>query len=126
FGRTDPAFGHDIGFYVYWLPVIRLVVNGMFWALMLSTVATIIARYDDMHSKGVFHRKDVDFWAKASLFSPPWMRFIWDLEGWTVAVFLIMLRYWLLFKDNEQAGVRIGAQYLDLVGLFSTVNYIYV
>lgn len=126
FGKVDPAFGHDIGFYVYWLPIIRLVVNGLLWALILSTTATIIARYDEMHCKGTYTRKDVSFWAKASLFCPPWMRFLWDAEGYVVAVFLFMLRYWLLFKDNEEAGVRIGAQYLDLTGLFSTVNYIYV
>jgi uncharacterized membrane protein (UPF0182 family) len=126
FGQTDPVFGHDIAFYVYWLPILRVVVDGLMWVLILSAGATIVARYDEMAGKGIFQRKDVDFWAKASLFCPPWMRWVWDAEGWVVAAFLFMLRYGLLFKDNEAAGVRIGAQYLDLVGVFSTVNYIYV
>jgi len=33
-------------------------------------------------------------------------------------------RYGLLFKDNGESGVRLGAEYLDIEGLFSTLNMI--
>src|SRR5262245_46102003 len=46
FGRTDPVFGHDIGFYVYWLPLLRRLLEGAAWALGLGIVATIVARFD--------------------------------------------------------------------------------
>jgi uncharacterized protein len=126
FGKTDPVFGHDIGFYVYWLPILRLLVTGFSYALVLGIVSTAIARYDQIRSLGVYHRKDVDFWGKASLFFPAYMKWLWDLEGIVVAFFLFLLRYNLLFKDNEDTGVRIGAAALDISGLFSTVNYIYI
>ena len=126
FGRTDAVFGHDIGFYVYWLPVVRVILTGLLWAFALSTAATVIARYDDMRRQGIFDRDDLDWSAKLSLFCPPWMRWLWDAEGLVVAAFLFTLRYALLFKDNEDAGVRIGAQYLDVVGIVSAVNYLYV
>ncbi len=126
FGRSDPVFGHDIGFYVYHLPVIRLILNGLLWVLILSTVATVVARYDAMRSSGIFERNDVNVWAKVSLLCPRWMRWVWDAEGIVVAGLLFTLRYWLLFKDNEHAGVRLGAQYLDVVGVLTTLNYIYL
>jgi uncharacterized membrane protein (UPF0182 family) len=126
FGQTDPAFGHDVGFYVYWLPVLRHLVAGATYALLLSIVSTLVARYEQMRANGVFARTDLQFWAKASLFCPPYLKWLLDAEGLVVAVFLFVLRYGLLFRDNEAAGVRVGAQYLDLVGMFSTVNYIYL
>jgi len=33
FGRTDPVFGRDLGFYVFTLPVYRLVLDWGFWWL---------------------------------------------------------------------------------------------
>ena len=126
FGRTDPVFGHDLGFYVYWLPVLRQVVVGASWALALGVAATVVARLDAMNQRGILTRSDVTLWAKASLMCPPYVRWLWDVEGLVVAGFLFLLRYDLLFKDNEEAGVRIGAQYLDVTGLFSTLNYLYV
>jgi uncharacterized membrane protein (UPF0182 family) len=126
FGRTDPVFGHDLGFYVYWLPILREAVTGATWLLVIAIVSTVVARYDAMRQRGVLGRSDVTLWAKAALFCPPGMRRLLDVEGLIVAAFLFLLRYALLFKDNDAAGVRTGAQYVDLVGVFSTLNYLYV
>lgn len=126
FGRTDPVFGHDLGFYVYWLPVLRQIVTGMFWVLGVSMLATVAARYDAIRSAGLFTRTGVGFWAKVALYFPPYMRRLLDAEGIVVALFLFLLRYGLLFKENEASGVRTGAQYLDVTGVFSTLNYLYV
>jgi hypothetical protein len=126
FGRTDPVFGHDIGFYVYWLPVLETLVAWAAWALAASIVATLIARADAMRERGLLARTDVTFWGKAALLCPPYMRRLWDAEGLVVASFLFLLRYGLLFKDNDAAGVRVGAQYLDVTGVLSTLNYLYV
>ncbi len=126
FNKIDPVFGNDIGFYVYWLPIIRLTLSGLLWAFVLSTVATVIMRYDHMRRVGVFARQDVSWSARIGLFFPPWMRRLWDGEGLVVAGVLFTWRYSLLLKDNEQAGVRVGAQFVDVVGFFSTLNYIHV
>jgi uncharacterized membrane protein (UPF0182 family) len=126
FGRTDPVFGHDIGFYVYWLPLLRLVLTGLAWALGVSMIATALARYDAMRRHGVIGRGDATVWQKLSLLAPPYMRWLVDGAGVAVAAWLFLQRYGLLFADNEAAGIRAGAQYIDVTGLFSTANYIYV
>ncbi len=40
FGRIDPVFGHDLGFYVFTLPALRLMGD---WASMLVFLATVTA-----------------------------------------------------------------------------------
>ena len=126
FGRTDPVFGHDIGFYVYWLPVLQLAIKGAAWVVGLSIVATVVARFDALHRSGTLASPDLSTGAKAALFMPPYMRWLWDVEGLVVAGYLFLLRYGLLFADNEASGVRRGAQYVDVTGVFSTLNYIHV
>jgi len=126
FGRTDPVFGHDVGFYVYWLPVLHKVVAGAAWALAVAIVATFVARHDAANVHGVLGRTELSLWARASVYLPPYMRWLLDAEGLVVAAWLFLLRYSLLFKDNDAAGVRVGAQYLDVTGVFSTLNYIQV
>ena len=126
FGKRDAVFGHDIGFYVYWLPVIQLMIAALQWVVAASALATIIARYDHIRRTGAAGRAALGWPATIALFCPTWMRRLWDVEGLLVAAALFTMRYSLLFKDNEPAGVRTGAQYVDLVGLFSTLNYLHV
>lgn len=40
FGQTDPTFGLDLGFFVFSLPWLRALANGVFSLLFLTTVAT--------------------------------------------------------------------------------------
>lgn len=126
FAREDPTFGHDIGFYVYWLPVLRRVVAWAGYALLVTLGATLVARYDALRSQRVLGRSDLSLRSKASLFFTPYLRVVVDAEGIVVAAALFLLRYGLLFKDNQAAGVRIGAQYIDVSGVLSTVHYIHV
>ena len=42
FGRTDPVFGRDVGFYVFTLPVYRLALDWGFWVVGLSIVMTAV------------------------------------------------------------------------------------
>jgi hypothetical protein len=93
---------------------------------LLTIGATLVARYDELRSQGVLERPGLNLKAKASLFSTPYMKRVIDAEGIVLAVALFLLRYALLFKDNEKAGVRTGAQYIDVYGVLSTVNYIHV
>jgi hypothetical protein len=125
FGRTEPVFGHDIGFYVYVLPVVRLAVSTAAWTIGLSVLATATARYDALRSC----RLDVEgwsLWTRAALFVPSHMRRLVDATGLVLAAFLLQLRYGLLLKDNAASGVRVGAQYVDITGVFSTLNYIHM
>jgi uncharacterized membrane protein (UPF0182 family) len=126
FGQTDPVFGHDIGFYVYWLPVLHPALEGAAWALGLSMVSTVIARFDELRRQGVISRPSLTLPGRLALFLTPYMRRLWDAEGLVVAGYLFLMRYGLLFADNTDAGVRRGAQYVDITGVFSTLNYIHV
>jgi uncharacterized membrane protein (UPF0182 family) len=126
FGRTDPVFGHDIGFYVYWLPVLQLLLEGAAWAIGLSIVATLVARFDALHRHGTFASADVPIATKVGFFLPRYMRVLLDAEGLVVAGYLFLTRYGLLFGDNEASGVRRGAEYVDVTGVFSTLHYIHV
>ncbi len=41
FGKTDPTFGLDLGFFVFSLPWLRALANGAFSLLFLTTIATV-------------------------------------------------------------------------------------
>ncbi|MYG94803.1 MAG: UPF0182 family protein [Acidimicrobiia bacterium] len=45
FGREDPQFGYDIGFYVFQLPFIQFLLSWVFRALIIVTIFTAIAHY---------------------------------------------------------------------------------
>lgn len=45
FGEQDATFGHDIGFYVFQLPFLRFALAWLFSALVVVTVATLVAHY---------------------------------------------------------------------------------
>ena len=54
------------------------------------------------------------------------LNFALTLMGLSLVGQTFLARYYLLFKDNEQSGVRMGAAFLDLEGVFSTLNLINV
>lgn len=45
FGRTDPLFGRDAGFYVFKLPFLSFVVDWIFATMVLTIVVVLIAHY---------------------------------------------------------------------------------
>ena len=45
FNIADPQFGHDVGFYVFRLPMYELVLSWLFIAIALSFVAVLITQY---------------------------------------------------------------------------------
>ena len=45
FGRTDPQFGHDVGFYVFVLPGLQLVLSWLFAAVALAFFAVLVTQY---------------------------------------------------------------------------------
>jgi uncharacterized membrane protein (UPF0182 family) len=106
FGRPDPLFGHDLGFYIFVLPVYELVRD---WALLIIFLAAVMAviiywiRGDISYQQGEF-----------PTLSPPAIR---HLSGLLALFFLakavgyILQRYDLLTSNN---GVVFGAAYTDV------------
>ncbi|ASR34416.1 hypothetical protein BAY61_04760 [Prauserella marina] len=45
FGRTDPQFGHDIGFYVFQLPFFGWLLGWLFVAIVVAFVGGLLAHY---------------------------------------------------------------------------------
>ncbi|RIJ77068.1 membrane protein [Nakamurella silvestris] len=45
FGQTDAQFGHDIGFYVFTLPMIELVLGWLFAIIALCFIAVVVVQY---------------------------------------------------------------------------------
>ena len=42
FGRTDPVFGRDVGFFIFALPVLHLVRSTLTWVILASLVAVAL------------------------------------------------------------------------------------
>jgi len=109
FGQVDPVFGHDIGFYVYVLPFWEASLSALMVLAAAGAASCVVARWD-----------------RWSNLATPLMTASVGLFGLTVAARTYLSRYGLLVRDNELSGVRTGADYLDVTGLFSTVNYVSV
>ena len=126
FGSSDPVFGLDIGFYVFVLPAIATLLGVLAAAGLDTAVAFLIGRYDQLRAHGLFARGDLTLWDMAGMMVTPGLIYALALLGLSLMGETFIARYYLLMKSNEQAGVRVGAQYLDVEGLFSTLNLITV
>ena len=105
YGRSDPLFEKDIGFYLFSLPFYVAVKNWMLWVLVLASLmaGSIYFLHDDI-----------------SLDSPRWtvspsaiahgsalIGVFFAIKAWAYA----LDRYLLLYDDN---GVVVGASYADV------------
>ena len=117
FGSTDPVFGKDIGFYIYHLPAWKISLRSVEFLILASFVAFIIARWDELRDAG----RKIHL-----IFSPLYLRILILCLGPVVVIHTYLGRYSLLLKNNEDSGVRTGADALDVIGVFSTLNRIYI
>jgi uncharacterized protein len=104
YGRSDPLFGEDIGFYLFSLPLYVAIKNWLLWILLLASV---------MAGSIYFLRDDISLdptWR----FSPAAIAHGSALLGlyFAIKVWVYALdRYLMLFNDN---GVVVGAGYADV------------
>ncbi|MGO1173660.1 MAG: UPF0182 family membrane protein [Actinomycetaceae bacterium] len=105
FGVTDPEFGLDIGFFVFTLPAVRVLLSTALTVIVLGLVATIVAQY--LYGGLSLARKEdrVSRGARVQL-------------GVLAAVFALLLalsywldRYSLLVGNNQRFS---GASYSDI------------
>jgi uncharacterized protein len=126
FGQRDPVFGYDIGFYVFVLPAITTLLGILVAAGIDMALAFLLGRYDQLQANGHFDREGLTLWDKAGMMITPGLNWALTLMGLALIGQTFVSRYYLLFKDNEQTGVRTGAAFLDVEGTFSTLNLINV
>ncbi|WP_433366588.1 UPF0182 family membrane protein [Streptosporangium sp. CA-115845] len=113
FGETDPQFGYDISFFMFTYPFIRMVLNFLFVAVVLSALLSAIVHYlyggFRLQSPGVHASRG----ARAHLSV---------LLG--IFVLLKAVAYWydrygLVFSDR---GFRHGASYTDVNAVLPAKN----
>ncbi len=109
FGTTDPSFGQDIGFYIFELPLFRLIQS---WAntLLLLTIVLVGVRY----LLAVVSGASMPTAARAH-FGVLVMLFLI-----TIAVGFQLDRYGLVYSD--QSGVFQGVSYTDANAKFLAIN----
>ncbi|MCK5483874.1 MAG: UPF0182 family protein [Gemmatimonadetes bacterium] len=121
FGETDPVFGRDLGFYVFTLPSVWTTIT---WALsavgaglVFAIVYSYLGRRDEQ--SGDTRR----LWRAIGHASSPLTLVAFALFALVAAVAVWFSRYDVLLRDNSASAVFTGATYVDVTGLFSTVNY---
>lgn len=125
FGERDPVFDHDLGFYVFDLPYIWVIWRFMLGAALVFLGSAVACAF-----------------AVRGRFTPPehlsrLAAFIGSIATWPVRLGVLLVgavaaagvwlgRYGLLTRDNTDSSVYIGADLLDVTGVFSNLAYINV
>ncbi len=124
FDKTDPIFGRDIGFYAFDLPNLWIAWRFLSWAAFLMLVFS--AACASVESKKRPHSEAASRLAvRVGAIATPCTRAAIAILGVLLAVGMWLSRYGLLLRDNSAASIKRGAQYLDVNGLFSNLNYIW-
>ncbi len=124
FGATDPVFGRDIGFFVFVLPAIKTSLLTLVRLAVVGGIAALIGRYDQLRARGEFDDAGRRLWPKLAMLVTPALNGFVLIFGVSLAILTFVGRYGLLHSDNEASGVRVGADYLDIEGFFSTLHLI--
>jgi uncharacterized membrane protein (UPF0182 family) len=126
FDRTDPVFGIDIGFYAFNLPNLWIAWKFLAWAAFFFFAFSVAcANAAEAGHAAVLPLSRLR--ARIAISSTRTTRVAWVLLGVMLAIGVWLTRYDLLLKNNSDAAtIKRGAQYLDVTGLFSSLNYIWV
>jgi uncharacterized membrane protein (UPF0182 family) len=126
FDKTDPVFGRDIGFYAFDLPNLWVSWKFLIWAAFLFLCFSI-ACANAARARNPVALPLSRLRARIALSATPSTRVAWALFGILAAIGMWLTRYDLLLKNNSEASsIKRGAQYLDVTGLFSSLNYIWI
>jgi len=126
FGEADPLFGHDIGFYVFVLPAVGTTRVVLLWLAVLAAASAVVGRFDTLSTQRRFTGAVLTLWTRLGLLVTNGLNAALFLLGFSLVARTFLARFELLFKENGDSGVRTGAAYVDVTGLFSTLNLIYV
>jgi uncharacterized protein len=126
-GESDPVFGRDLGFYMFSLPALWVIWTAVIVPLVLGLVSSAIctALNDSGHSaEGDPGRRRLT--SGLGIIATPFALASVALIGVLVAIGVWLARYDLLWKDNYDSSIYVGAEYLDVEGLFSYLSYYYL
>ena len=105
FGRNDPLFDKDIGFYLFSLPLYVALKNWLLWILLLATL--IAGAIYFVHGDISFDTRPWRFSSPAIAHGSALLGLYFAVQAWAYA----LDRYLTLYDDN---GVVVGAGYTDV------------
>jgi hypothetical protein len=125
FGQQDPVFGRDIGFYTFTLPAWWVSWKLLMGFFALALLSSVICAHLSQREEGT---------AAADPRLATWLGKVATLPtlialaglGVTLAYGVWLSRYNLLIKEGYDTSVFTGASFIDVNGLFSTLNQIRV
>lgn len=126
FGETDPLFGADVGFYVFDLPAIEILLTLLISLGAIGCLSALLGRFEQLWGTGPVEGGRATTWSDVGAMVTPAFNLCALAVGLGLAALTFLARYGLLLADNEASGVRIGAEFLDVEGLVSTLNLVYV
>jgi uncharacterized membrane protein (UPF0182 family) len=121
FNQTDPVFGNDLGFYIFTLPNLYTGWQYATAAFVAALIASVACAWASSRQEVKVH-----LWGGVAAVSTPYTRFLVVGTGILVAIGVWFERYFLLYRDNSASAIPTGACYLDLEGVVSTLNLIWV
>jgi uncharacterized protein len=105
FGRNDPLFDKDIGFYIFSLPLYVALKNWLLWILLLATL--IAGAIYFVHGDISFETRPWRFSSPAIAHGSALVGLYFAVQAWAYE----LDRYLTLYDDN---GVVVGAGYTDV------------
>jgi uncharacterized membrane protein (UPF0182 family) len=130
FGDTDSVFDNDLGFYVYTLSALWVVFRAAIFGTTLGLLSAFGCAYAAQLNSGdeiggeatgmsSFRRLLGAMTTRSTLIPLALVGVVLAYGEW-------LTRYDLLYKDNSENAVYFGPAYVDVVGLFTHLNYIWV
>lgn len=124
FDQPDPVFGRDLGFYVFSLPWFWTVWKAVAVALSLALVAAVASV--PSARRGAIRDGQRTVSERVAPYCSPVVVAVIALLGLVLVVGQWLSRYSVLTDDNSDSSVYVGASYIDVSGLLSSVNSISV
>ena len=121
-GETDPVFGRDISFYMFTLPALWTIWTALVIPTTLGLISSVLCYW--LRDGGSYWRDGGDKLDKAfAAISTPSALISLGVLGVLSAVGVWLARYNLLWNINDTATYFNGADYIDVTGFFSYLNY---
>jgi uncharacterized protein len=122
FGRVDPVFGLDVGFYVFNLPSIRIAWRFLLWASLLMLCVSVACA--NVRGRTATGEPLSRLLRRLGITGTGGTQLALALFGVMAALGVWLTRFDLLLRDNKDSSVMRGAEYIDVNGFFSTLNHI--
>ena len=126
FDQVDPVFGRDLGFYVFKLPYMWVIWKFAMMAVAVNLAFALLCSVAQAHQSGRLGAAGHSFVERVGVLTTLPVRIALVIGGVVTAVGVWLSRYDLLIKDNSSSSVHIGADYVDVTGLLSNLNFIYL